>query len=317
MKIVILDGYTLNSGDLSWDKFSALGDCTVYARTSSEELYDRAVGADVLITNKVVLSASLMKKLPALKYIGVLATGYNVVDINAAKKQGIVVTNIPAYSTDSVAQMVFAFILNFTQQVMLHTNDVKSGKWTNCEDFSFTSSPQIEIAGKTLGIVGFGKIGQKVAGIGKAFGMNIIFYAPSKKQGFKKFAQQVTLSEVFKQSDYVSINCPLTPENEGFVNRDLLGVMKPGAFLVNTGRGPLINEADLADSLNSKKIAGAGLDVLSTEPPKADNPLLKAKNCYITPHIAWATFEARTRLMNIAVQNLKSFIEGAPQNMVG
>ncbi len=316
MKLIILDGYTLNPGDLSWDKFSALGDCTVYDRTSSGELYERAIGADVLITNKVVLNASLMKKLPTLKYIGVLATGYNVVDINAAKKQGIVVTNIPAYSTDSVAQMVFAFILNFTQQVMLHTNDVRGGKWSASEDFSFTSSPQIEIAGKTLGIIGFGRIGQRVASIGKAFGMNIIFYAPSKKQGFKEIAQQVTLPEVFKLSDFVSINCPLTPDNKGFVNGDLLEMMKPSAFLVNTGRGPLINEDDLADFLNSNKIAGAGLDVLSTEPPKTDNPLLKAKNCYITPHIAWATFEARTRLMNIAVQNLKAFIEGAPQNMV-
>ena len=317
MNVVVLDGYTLNPGDLRWDNFFALGKCVVYERTSREEVYKRTKEADVLITNKVVLDAALISKLPKLKYIGVLATGYNVVDINAANKRGIIVTNIPAYSTDSVAQMVFAFILNFTQQVMLHTNDVKSGKWSNCVDFSFTSSPQIEIAGKTLGIVGFGKIGQKVASIGKAFGMNIIFYTPSKKESFGSFAKQVSLPEVFKQSDYVSINCPLTPDNVGFVNRDLLEMMKPNAFLVNTGRGPLINEADLADFLDSNKIAGAGLDVLSTEPPKAENPLLKAKNCYITPHIAWATFEARTRLMNIAVENLRAFIDGNPKNVVG
>ena len=317
MKIVVLDGFTLNPGDLSWDRFKAKGECLVYDRTTPEELMERAIGAEVLITNKVVLDASTIAKLPSLRYIGVLATGYNVVDVGAAKKHGVLVTNIPAYSTDSVAQLVFAFILNFAQQVVQHSSEVKSGKWATCKDFSFTVSPQMELAGKTLGIVGFGKIGQKVAHIGKAFGMEVIFYAPSQKSGLGALAKQVSLGEVFKESDFVSINCPLTPENLGFVNASLLKTMKPGSFLVNTGRGPLINEADLAHYLNNNKIAGAGLDVLSTEPPQPDNPLPTAKNCYITPHIAWATLEARQRLMDIAVDNLGAYISGKPQNVVG
>lgn len=316
MKIVVLDGFTLNPGDLSWDGFSTIGECVVYQRTTVGEVYDRSKDADVLITNKVVLDDSMISKLPVLKYIGVLATGYNVVDVIAAKNHGVLVANIPAYSTDSVAQMVFAQVLNFTQQVMLHSNEVKNGKWVNCTDFSFTLTPQIELAGKTLGIIGFGKIGQKVAQIGGAFGMKVVFYNPGRKKGWENIASQVTIEKVFKESDYISINCPLTSDNKGFVNAGLLQTMKPSSFLINTGRGLLINEPDLAAFLNEGKIAGAGLDVLSTEPPKKDNPLLSAKNCFITPHIAWATYEARERLMNIATANLISFINGEPQNVV-
>ncbi len=317
MKIIILDGYTLKPGDLSWKGFHDLGQCAVYERTNPAQTYERAKDADVLITNKVVLDANLMEQLPKLKYVGVLATGYNVVDVEAAKKRGISVTNIPAYSTDSVAQIVFAFILNFSQQVMLHSQEVKKGMWENWQDFSFTLTPQTELAGKTLGIVGFGKIGQKIAHIANAFNMDVLFYNPSKREGWDNRARQVGLEELFVGSDYVSINCPLTNDNLGFVNTKLLQLMKPTAYLINTGRGPLVNEQDLADFLNQGKIAGAGLDVLSTEPPKPNNPLLKAKNCYITPHIAWATFEARQRAMEIATNNLKSFIDCKPQNLVG
>ena len=315
MKIVVLDGYTLNPGDLSWNEIRQLGDCSIYERTPQELTVERTLGAEIAITNKVVFNKEIISKLPDLKYIGVLATGYNVVDVQAAGEAGIIVTNIPAYSTASVAQMVFSHILNFAQNVAVHAQSVSSGEWAARADFAYWKTPQMELAGKTLGIIGFGKIGQEVAEIGLAFGMIVVFTNRSVKEtGID--ARQTNLDDLLSTSDFISINCPLTDDNTGFINIEVLKKMKPTAFLVNTGRGLLINEHDLATALNSGIIAGAGLDVLSVEPPHKDNPLQKAKNCFITPHIAWATFEARTRLMKIAVENIKAFISGSPVNLV-
>lgn len=315
MKIVILDGHTLNPGDLSWDEIRKLGECTVYDRTPPEKILERASKAAAIFTNKVVIGRDIIKQLPDLKFIGVLATGYNVVDLQAAAEADILVANIPAYSTASVAQMVFSHILNIAQNVSKHAKSVKDGDWTNSIDFTYHLTPQTELAGKTLGIIGFGQIGQAVARVGLAFGMKILFQNRSKKETNADF-RQVDLYTLLAESDFISLNCPLTDENAGFINKSTIGKMKKSAILINTGRGALINEKDLADALNSGRIAGAGLDVLSTEPPKAENPLLAAKNCYITPHIAWATKEARQRLMQIAAQNLKAFINGTPQNIV-
>lgn len=315
MNIVVLDGYTLNPGDLSWDGIAKLGNLKVYDRTPPDLTVERAKNADAVFTNKVILNREIIGQLPRLKFIGVLATGYNVVDIDAAAKAGITVTNIPAYSTDSVAQMVFAHILHFTQNVAIHAESVSKGEWAKSIDFAYWKTSQIELAGKTLGIIGFGKIGQAVAKIGLAFGMKVIFSNRSQKET-ELDARQVDLDTLLAESDFISINCPLTMENSGFINKTTIEKMKPTAFLVNTGRGPLINEQDLADALNAGRIAGAGLDVLAVEPATKDNPLPKAKNCSITPHIAWATFEARTRLMQIATENLKCFIEGKPQNII-
>jgi glycerate dehydrogenase len=315
MKIVVLDGYTLNPGDLSWEGIETLGECTVYDRTPAELTVERAKDADALFTNKVIIDKSVIEQLPNLKFIGVLATGYNVVDIEAATNAGISVTNIPAYSTASVAQLVFSHILHFAQNVSVHADSVSKGEWAKSIDFTYRKTPQTELAGKTLGVIGFGQIGQAVANIGLAFGMKIIFNNRSKKTvDFE--ADQVDLETLLSQSDFISINCPLTSENEKFINKSTIALMKPSAFLVNTGRGLLIDEQDLADALNNRQIAGAGLDVLSVEPANANNPLPKAKNCNITPHIAWATFEARIRLMQIATENLKWFILGNPQNVV-
>ena len=315
MKIVILDGYALNPGDLSWDGISRQGTCIIYDRTPKELAVERALEAEAVFTNKVVLNREIIQQLPKLKFIGVLATGFNVVDVQAASDAGIVVTNIPAYSTASVAQMVFSHILNFAQNVGVHAQSVAAGEWAASVDFAYWKTPQIELAGKTLGIIGFGKIGQEVAKIGLAFGMKIIFTSRSKKEmAFESI--QVDLDTLLKESDFISINCPLTVENTGFMNKAAFAKMKPTAFLVNTGRGPLVNEQDLADALNAGMIAGAGLDVLSVEPALPDNPLVGAKNCYITPHIAWATFEARSRLMQIAADNLSSFLNGTPKNKV-
>lgn len=315
MKIVILDGYAVNPGDLSWKGMENLGECELYDRTEPELTIERAKNADVVLTNKVMFDREIIEKLPNLKYIGVFATGYNLVDLAAAKQAGITVTNIPAYSTASVAQMVFSHLLHFAQNVCIHAQSVSNGEWAKSPDFSYWKSPQTELAGKTLGIIGFGQIGQAVAKIGLAFGMKIIFNNRSQKDTTLE-ARQVDLDTLLSKSDFVSINCPLTPENRGFINSASIGKMKRTAFLVNTGRGQLINEQDLAHALNDGRIAGAGLDVLSTEPPSVDNPLPTAKNCYITPHIAWATFEARSRLMDIAVQNLEAFKSGKPINVV-
>ena len=297
MKIIVLDGFAANPGDLSWEGIKALGECVIYDRTAPEEVLERAAGAEVLLTNKVIINAEHMAALPELKYIGVLATGYNVVDTVAAKERGIVVTNIPSYSTASVAQMVFAHILNISQQVQHHSEEVHKGRWTNSKDFCFWDTPLIELRDK--------KIDDQV-------------YALTSKSHFQlpPEIKKMDLDQLFSECDIISLHCPLTPETHEMVNARRLAMMKPTAILINTGRGPLINEQDLADALNSGKIFAAGVDVLSTEPPHADNPLLTAKNCYITPHIAWATLEARERLMNIAISNLQAYIAGTPENVV-
>lgn len=310
MKIVVLDGYGLNPGDLSWKGMEALGELVVYDRTFPAEVMERSVEAEVLITNKTVITADHMKALPQLKYIGVLATGYNVVDIDAARERGIVVTNIPAYSTASVAQMVFAHVLNITQRVGHYAQENVQGRWTNSADFCYWDTDLMELDGKKMGIVGFGNIGQATARIAQAFGMEVLVYTSKEQSALLVGMKKVGLDELFAQSDVVSLHCPLTPDTKEMVNAARLQTMKPSAILINTGRGPLVNEQDLADALNEGRIAAAGLDVLSVEPSVEDNPLLNARNCFITPHIAWATKEARTRLMEIAVNNLKSYQEG-------
>lgn len=316
LKTIVLDGYALNPGDLSWDDLAKIGDCQIYDRTENDEIFDRIFEAEAVITNKVVFNEALINRLPKLKYIGVTATGYNVIDCIAAKKQGIIVTNIPAYSTNSVAQLVFAHILNITNRVELHANSVNKGEWANNLHFSYWKSPQVELSGKTIGIVGFGKIGRKVAKIASAFDMNVIFNNRSIISDIPSGCRQVGIDELFADSDFVSLNCPLTFENESFVNFELLSKMKKESVLINTGRGALINESDLAEALNSGIIAAAGLDVLSVEPPKSSNPLFTAKNCFISPHIAWATIEARKRLMKITIDNLKSYLNGQAVNVV-
>jgi len=316
MKIVVLDGYALNPGDLSWTAMEALGELTVYDRTSPAELMERSADAEVLITNKTLITATDMSSLPKLKYIGVLATGYNVVDIDAARSHGIVVTNIPAYSTSSVAQMVFAHILNITQRVGYYAEENKNRRWAENADFCYWDTDLIELDGKKMGIVGFGNIGQATARIAQAFGMDVRVYTSKDQSVLPHGIKKMELDDLFSECDIVSLHCPLNTTTQEMVNTERLGKMKKTAILVNTGRGPLINEQDLADALNAGRLAGAGLDVLSVEPSKEDNPLLKAKNCFITPHIAWATKEARTRLMDVAVRNLKSYIEGQVINNV-
>ena len=310
MKIIVLDGYGLNPGDLSWSGMEALGELTVYDRTSPSELLERSADAEVLITNKTLITAEDMSALPQLKYIGVLATGYNVVDIDAAKSHGIVVTNIPAYSTSSVAQMVFAHLLNITQRVGYYADENRQGRWTKSADFCYWDTPLMELDGKKMGIVGFGNIGQATARIAQAFGMEVCVVTSKEQSSLPVGMKKMELDELFTSCDVVSLHCPLTPTTKEMVNANRLKLMKPQAILINTGRGPLINEEDLADALNEGRIVGAGLDVLSVEPSQKDNPLLSAKNCFITPHIAWATKEARIRLMNIAVENLKAYQEG-------
>ena len=316
MKIVVLDGYGLNPGDLSWDAVSQLGELTVYDRTSSEEVIARSAGAEAILTNKTVITAEIMEALPDLKYIGVLATGYNVVNIDAAREKGIVVTNIPAYSTPSVAQMVFAHILNIAQQVQHHSEEVRKGRWTNNTDFCFWDTPLIELREKKIGLVGLGHTGFNTARIAIGFGMQVTAYTSKSSLQLPPEIKKRTLDELFSECDIVSLHCPLTDETKELVNAERLRLMKPTAILINTGRGPLVNEQDLADALNAGKLYAAGLDVLSSEPPKTDNPLLTARNCYITPHIAWASLDARSRLMDILVENIKAFQAGKPVNNV-
>ena len=316
MKIIVLDGYGLNPGDLTWKGFEELGELTVYDRTFPSELLERAAGAEALVTNKTLITSENMDALPDLKYIGVLATGYNVVDIDAAKARGIVVTNIPSYSTASVAQMVFAHILNITQRVGYYADENKQGRWTKNADFCYWDTHLVELQGKKMGIVGFGNIGQATARIAQAFGMEVCVYSSKPQFALPSGIKKMELDELFGECDVVSLHCPLTPDTKEMVNAERLSKMKPNAILINTGRGPLINEQDLADALNEGKIAAAGLDVLSVEPSVEGNPLLGARNCFITPHIAWATLEARTRLMEIAVQNLKSYQNGQIVNNV-
>ncbi len=315
MRIVVLDGFTLNPGDLSWSHLEALGNCTIHDRTADHEVVARSEGAAILLTNKTVLDANAIGQLPALKYIGVLATGYNVVDLDAASKQGIVVTNVPAYSTTSVAQMVFAHLLNLTQHPGEHAAQVRAGRWHASRDFCFWDYPLIELSGLTMGIVGLGQTGRATAALAQAFGMKLLAATRSPIDtalGIK----QVDLETLFRQSDVVSLHCPQTPETVQLVNRERLALMKPTAYLINTGRGGLVDEQALADALQHDQLAGAGLDVLSTEPPAVDNPLVTTPNCYITPHIAWATQAARRRLMETAISNVTAFLDDKPQNVV-
>jgi len=316
MKIVVLDGHTLNPGDLSWQGLEALGDCTVHDRTEADRTLPRATGAEVLLTNKTVLSGAILDELPDCRYIGVLATGYNIVDIDAAARSQIVVTNVPTYSTRSVAQMVFAHVLNLTQHVGHHSRTVEEGRWAKSPDFCYWDYPLIELADKTMGIIGLGRIGRTTANLARAFGMNVIGYDSDPDACQAAECTPVELDEVFSSSDIVTLHCPLTDQTEGIVNAERLATMKPTAFLINTSRGPLVDQHALADALNNDRIAGAGIDVLCTEPPTGDNPLPTAKNCYITPHIAWATREARARLMATAIENVKAFLSGAPENVV-
>ena len=316
MKIVVLDGYAANSGDLSWEGLEALGQCVVYPRTSANELLERAADAEILLTNKVIINREAMEALPRLKYIGVLATGYNVVDVEAARERGIVVTNIPAYSTPSVAQMVFAHILNITQRVGHYADEARQGVWAACQDFSYSNTPLWELQGKKIGIVGLGNTGYNTARIAIGFGMKVYAYTSKSRLQLPPEIRKVELDELFATCDIVSLHCPLTADTHHLVNESRLKLMKPTAILINTGRGPLVDEQALADALNNDTIYAAGVDVLSTEPPTADNPLLSAKNCFITPHIAWATKEARQRLLQIACDNVEQFIKNKPINVV-
>jgi len=318
-KIVVLDGYTLNPGDLSWEKMAQLGALTVYDRTEKTiEAILRAIGdAPVVITNKTPITADMIHNLPEIRYIGVLATGYNVVDVEAARERGIVVTNIPDYSTASVAQFTFALLLEMCHHAGAHNDAVKSGQWTNSKDFSFWNYPLIELAGKTLGVIGFGRIGKAVAQIAQIFGMRVLAFNRNRDEKLlSDNGRYVSLDELLATSDVISLHCPLTRETEGIINRETIGKMKDGVMIINTARGGLVNEEDLSQALNCGKVARAAVDVVSVEPVLEDNPLLKAKNCLITPHIAWAPKEARERLMDIAVGNLSAFLSGAPVNMV-
>lgn len=316
-KIVVLDGYTLNPGDLSWEGLRTLAPIEVHDRTEPAKIIERAREAEFLLTNKTPLSADTLRQLPHLRYIGVLATGYNVVDVQAARERGIPVCNIPTYGTASVAQHTFALILELTLQVRWHSDAARAGEWSACQDWCFWKTPLMELEGKSLGIVGFGRIGRRVAQVGNAFGMKIIAHDslqsnPPAYDGFR----WATLEELLRDSDVVTLHCPLFPETQGLMNSSRLQLMKRSAFLINTSRGPLIVDQDLAEALNAGVIAGAGVDVLSVEPPAATNPLLTAKNCLVTPHIAWAAKEARARLMALAVENLAAFLKGTPQNVV-
>ncbi len=317
MNIVVLDGYAMNPGDLSWSEMEKLGELTVYDRTPKEFLLKRIGDAEIVLTNKVILSREIIEKTPALKYIGVMATGYNVIDTTAATERGIVVTNVPAYSTDSVAQLVFAFILEFCHHVGEHNRTVQEGSWTASKDFSFWNYPLIELKNKTLGIIGYGAIGKAVARLAEAFGMHVRVFSRTVRHELETDKTKfVTLNEVLEQSDFLSLHCPLTEDTKGLINKDNILKMKTGAFLINTSRGPVIDEQEVADALNIGKLGGAAVDVVSVEPIIKENPLLGAKNCIITPHFAWAPFEARTRLMDTLVSNVRAFIQGNPVNVV-
>lgn len=322
MKIVVLDGYVLNPGDISWAGFEEIGEVTVYDRSEPETVVERIGDAEIILTNKTVIDRAVIEKCHGLKYIGVNATGYNVVDVAAAKEAGIVVTNVPAYGTDAVAQFTFALMLELCNKVGLHSRSVASGDWIRAKDFSYNLAPLIDIKGKTLGIIGFGSIGSRVAQIAMAFGMNVLVNSRTEKplpetpyiSGSRiSWADRET---VLKEADIITLHCPLFPETERLINRESIAMMKDGAMLINTARGGLIAEQDLADALNSGKLAGAALDVVDKEPMAADNPLISAKNVIITPHIAWASVEARERLMGIAVENLKAYLAGNPCNVV-
>lgn len=318
MNIVVLDGYTLNPGDLDWSGFEAIGELVIYDRTAESEIVERAANADIVLTNKTPLSADTLGQLPKLRYVGVLATGYNIVDVQAAKERGVVVTNVPAYSTHSVAQLVFALVLEFCHRVQRHSDSVLQGDWAGSVDFYYSVSPLVELNGQTLGLIGLGQIGKQTALIAQAMGMKVIATGsgrnvPQPIDGI----EWVSLEELLQRADIVSLHCPLTPATHELINAERIAMMKPSAILINTARGGLLNEADVAQALNEGRLAGAGLDVLTIEPPKADNPLLHAQNVIITPHIAWATKEARTRLMAVASSNAQSYVAGQPVNVIG
>lgn len=320
MKIVVLDGFTLNPGDLDWKELEAIGECTVYDRTSLtdvQEAIDRIGDAEIVFTNKTPMPKALFEACPNIKFVGVLATGYNVVDVNAAKEKGIIVTNIPTYGTAAVGQFTIALLLEICHHIGHHNNAVHEGKWENNADWCFWDYPLIELDGKTMGIIGYGRIGQATGKIAQALGMKVLAYDEYKNLSLEtETCKYAELDEVLKQSDIIALHCPLFPNTQGIVNKENIAKMKDGVIILNDSRGPLIVEQDLADALNSGKVAAAGLDVVSTEPIKGNNPLLNAKNCIITPHIAWAPKESRKRLMDIAVNNLQSFIDGNPVNVV-
>lgn len=317
MQIVNLDAYTTNPGDLSWKALEKFGTLTVYPRTSPDQIIERAKDAEILLINKTVITKEILDQLPKLKYIGLQSTGYNVVDCEAAKENGITVCNIPSYSSDGVAQLVFAFILEIADGVALHDRAVKDGEWSRCPDFCFTKTQIFELRGKTIGIIGFGHIGRRVAEIAEAFGMQVQAYAPRpKEKGALQTLRFVDLDELLRTSDIITCHCPLTPETENLINAQNISKMKKSAILINTSRGPVIDEKALADALNEGRIAAAGLDVLKQEPSDPANPLLTAKNCFITPHIAWAAVETRKRLIDILVQNIACYLNGTPQNVV-
>ena len=316
MKIVILDGYALNPGDLSYDRLQQFGKLKVYDRTAPELVIERARDADALLINKVVLGEKEFTQLPHLRYIGVQATGYNVVDVEAARRHGITVTNIPAYSTASVAQMVMAHLLNITQSVDYYARENRAGRWAASPDFCYWNNSPIELAGKQMGVVGFGRTGYAVARLAEAFGMKVAAYTSKPQESLPEGVEKLPLDELFTSSDVVSLHCPLVPATQHLVNAERLALMKPTAILINTARGPIVDEQALADALNNGVLHAAGIDVLCEEPPRTESLLLTARNCFVTPHIAWATLEARTRLLDICEANLRAFVEGHPQNVV-
>ena len=316
MRIVILDGYTANPGDLSWKPLGEIGQLTVYDRTAPEETISRAKDADVVLTNKVCIRRSEMEQLPRLKYIGVLATGYNVVDMEAAHERGIVVPNVPAYSTESVAQMVFAHLLTVTNRTEHYAMQNRAGRWSASPDFSYSDTLLTELAGKTFGIVGLGNIGRRVAAIAHAFAMNVVALTSKAASELPPYIGKRTLDELLAESDVLSLHCPLTSDTKHLINRQTLQMMKPSAILINTGRGPLIDDEAVADALKANRLRAFCADVLTDEPPRADNPLLQCEQAFVTPHIAWASCEARVRLVDIAISNVRAFAEGKPQNVV-
>jgi len=315
-KIVVLDGHASNPGDLSWDGLKAFGELTVYERTPEDQVLERIGDADIVLTNKVPFKADRISKLPHVKYIGVLATGYNIIDTQAAAQAGIIVTNIPAYSTDSVAQITFAHILNITNHVSHYAEQSRAGRWTQAPDFCYWDTPLIELAGKTIGIVGLGNIGMHVAQMARLFGMDVFAFTSKNSADLPEGIQKATMEGLLGVSDILTLHCPLTPDTFELINADTLSKMKRGAILINTGRGQLVNEADVAQALRDGQLSAYGADVMCQEPPTADNPLLSCPNAYLTPHIAWASFEARQRLLKIAINNVAAFIAGTPQNVV-
>lgn len=316
MKIVMLDGYTTNPGDLTWDFLNDFGKTEIYDRTPQDKILERCKNADIIITNKTPITKDIIDNLPQLKFIALLSTGYNIVDYVYLKEKGIPVSNIPSYSTQAVSQLVMAFLLELSMNVGLHAASVKAGEWSDSADFCYWKTPLFELSGKTLGIFGFGRIGRAVAEKAKAFGMRVIAYTPRLHGNEPDFVTFMPLDEMLKEADAVTLHCPLTPETEGLVDNDFINKMKKGAFFINTSRGTVVNEQALANALNTERLGGAGLDVLSTEPPKKDNPLLHTKNCFITPHIAWAALETRARLIGILKENIHAFIQGKPQNVI-